>query len=200
MQFIAKKVTIEQKFSMTTFFFRGSKSGRPLTVKRFKLGTQTLLQVVGKGWNCGLVGVSITSGNRKCPKKIYTLTLKIIGCERKCHFFHFFVALIKIWLQHQINSIILGIIPTFYVWIRPIQENKKFTSSDCHHCFLTFFRFSSYFRLPDMIETYPKPQFGPLPTTCKKVWVSSLNRLAVRGRPDLDPRKKKSSVESFRIF
>ena len=30
------------------FFFRGSKSGRPLTVKRFKLGTQTLLQVVGK--------------------------------------------------------------------------------------------------------------------------------------------------------
>ena len=104
--------------------------------------------------------------------------------------FFIFFALIKIWLQHQINSIILGIIPTFYVWIRPIQENKKFTSSDCHHCFLTFFRFSSYFRLPDMIETYPKPQFGPLPTTCKKVWVSSLNRLAVRGRPDLDPRKK----------
>ena len=35
--------------------------------------------------------------------------------------------------------------------------------------------------------------FEPFPTTCKTVWVSSLNRLAVRGRPDLDHRKKKSS-------
>ena len=41
-----------------------------------------------------------------------------------------------------------------------------------------------------MIETPTKPQFQPFPTTCKRVWVPSLNRLAVRGRPDLDPRKK----------
>ena len=51
---------------------------------------------IDEGSNCGLVGVSITSGNRKCPKKFFTLTLKIIGCERKCHFFHFFLALIEI--------------------------------------------------------------------------------------------------------
>ena len=38
-----------QYFYCDDFFFRGSKSGRPLTAKRFKLGTQTLLQVVGKG-------------------------------------------------------------------------------------------------------------------------------------------------------
>ena len=44
---------------------------------------------IDKGWNCGVVGVSIISGNRKCPKKFYTLTLEIIGCERKCDFFHF---------------------------------------------------------------------------------------------------------------
>ena len=41
-----------------------------------------------------------------------------------------------------------------------------------------------------MIETPTKPQFQPFPTTRKRFWVPSLNRLAVRGRPDLDPRKK----------
>ena len=140
------------KIHYDDFFFRGSKSGRPLTVKRFKLGTQTLLQVVGKGWNCGLVGVLITSGNRKCPKKIYTLTLKMIGCERKCQFFSFFVALIEIWLQNQIKRIISGIIPTFFVWIRHIWENKNITSSGCSHCFSIYFRFSGHFRLPDTNE------------------------------------------------
>ena len=50
--------------------------------------------------------------------------------------------------------------------------------------------FFGHFRLPEVIETPIKPQFQPFPTTCKRVWVASLNRLAVRGRPDLDPRKK----------
>ena len=47
---------------------------------------------------------------------------------------------------------------------------------------------------PNMIETYPKPQFEPLTTTCNWVWDSCLNRLAVRGRPDLDCRKSKIVV------
>ena len=44
------------------------------------------------------------------------------------------------------------------------------------HCslFQVYFRFSGYFRLPDMIETYPKPQFELFPITYKRVWVSSL--------------------------
>ena len=34
------------------------------------------------------------SGQRKVPEKNHTLTLKMIGCERKCHFFFsFFVAI-----------------------------------------------------------------------------------------------------------
>ena len=137
------------KVYIQDFFFGLDKSGRSITAAPDKIFTQTFFENIDKGWNCGLVRFSITSGNRKYQKKFNTLTLKIIDYERKCQFFHFFVALIEIWLQHQIKRTILGIMPTFYVWIRPIWENKNITSSDCHHCFLTFFRFFGHFRLPE---------------------------------------------------
>ena len=72
---------------------------------------------------------------RKCLKKIHTSTLKIIGCERKCQFFNFLLCEIEIFLQNQIERIILGITPAFFVWIRRIWENKNITSSDRYRCF-----------------------------------------------------------------
>ena len=107
------------------------------------------------------------------------------------NFFHFFIALIEIWLQNQTERIISGIRPTFFVWIRLICENKNLTSSGYSHCFSVNFWFFGHFRLPEVIETPTKPQFQPFPSTCKRVWVSSLNCLAVRGRPDSDYRKSK---------
>ena len=75
--------------TVTSFFFketnRGAQSRAP-----DKMLTQTFFQGIEEGRNCGLAGVSITSGNLKCPKKNHTLTLKMIGCEIKCQFFPFF--------------------------------------------------------------------------------------------------------------
>ena len=120
--------------------------------------------------------------------------------KENVNFFIFSVALIEIWLQHPIKRIILGIIPTFYVWIRPIWENKNITSSDCHHCFLTFFRFFGHFRLPEVIETSTKPQFQPLFMPSKKVWANILSGAAVMERPDLSPPKKKVVSCEFKKF
>ena len=51
--------------SLTSFFFRWGKSGRSITAAPDKIFTQTFFKGREEGWNCGLVGVSITSGNRK---------------------------------------------------------------------------------------------------------------------------------------
>ena len=139
-----------------------------------------------------------TTGSAR--KKNYTLTLKIIGCERKCQFFTFFVALIEIWLQNQIERIILSIIPTFFVWIRHIWENKNITSSGCSHCFSVNFRFFGHFRLPEVIETPTKPQFQPLSMPSKKVWANILSGAAVMERPDLSQPKKKVVNMKIMIF
>ena len=53
---------------MTTFFIGGDKSGRSITAVPDKIFTQTFFEGIDEGSNCGLVGVSNTSGNRKCPK------------------------------------------------------------------------------------------------------------------------------------
>ena len=50
------------------FFFHSEKSGRSITAAPDKIFTQTFFEGIDKGWNCGVVGVSIISGNRKCPK------------------------------------------------------------------------------------------------------------------------------------
>ena len=120
----------------------------------------------------------------------------MIGCERKCHFFHFFVTLIEIWFQNQIERIILGIIPTFFVWIRHIWENKNITSSGCSHCFSVNFRFFGHFRLPEVIETHTKPQFKPLSMSSQKVWANILTGAAVIERPDSIIEKNNSSFYS----
>ena len=177
-------------FTLTSFFFQWSKSGRSITVTPDEIFGQTFFEGIEKGWNGGLVGVLITSGYRKCPKKIYTLMLKMIGCERKCQFFSFFVALIEIWLQNQIKRIISGIIPTFFVWIRHIWENKNITSSVCYHCFSIYFRFFGHFWLPEVIETSTKPQFQPPSMPSKKVCVNTLSVAAVMERPDFLNGKK----------
>ena len=91
----------------------------------------------------------------------------MIGCERKCQFLTFFVALIEIWLQNQIKRIISDILPTFFVWIRHIWENKNITSSGCSHCFSVNFRFFGHFRLAEVIETPTKPKFQPLSMSSK---------------------------------
>ena len=46
------------------FLFHLDKPGRSITVASVKIFTQD----VEEGWNCGLIEVSITSGNRECPK------------------------------------------------------------------------------------------------------------------------------------
>ena len=101
-------------------------------------------------------------------EKIHTLTLKIIGCERNCHFFHFLLLEIEIWLQNQINRIIFGIKPTIFVLIRPILENKNITSSGRYHCFSVYFRFYRYFRSPVTSETTLSARTRRFPITCKK--------------------------------
>ena len=60
-------------------FFSMIESGRSIPAAPDNIFAK-FFEGIDKGLNCGLVGVSITSGNRKCPKKIYTLTLKMIGC------------------------------------------------------------------------------------------------------------------------
>ena len=51
-----------------TTFFRWRQIGRSITVAPDKIFAQTFFEGKDKCRNCGLVGVSITSGNRKCPK------------------------------------------------------------------------------------------------------------------------------------
>ena len=115
--------------------------------------------------------------NRKCLKKKYTFTLKIIRCERKCQVFHFSLGKIEIRLQHQIKRIISGITPTFFVWIRRIWENKNITSSHRFHCFSLYFRFFGHFRLSVTFETTPSQYPIPLARSSKRVWVDISNRL-----------------------
>ena len=101
------KVLIEQKhsekilinFSKSIFlidrindwvaFFRLPKTEDHFTGHRFEIEPNGFLHVIGKCLVRALRVVSDLTGNRKCPKKNYTLTLKTIGCERKCQFFHF---------------------------------------------------------------------------------------------------------------
>ena len=49
-------------------FFHSEKSGRSITAAPDKISIQTLFEDIDKGWNCGAVGVSIISNNRKCPE------------------------------------------------------------------------------------------------------------------------------------
>ena len=53
---------------MTIFFLLMLKSERSITAAPYKIFALTFFGGIDKGWNCGLVGVSITPGNRKCPK------------------------------------------------------------------------------------------------------------------------------------
>ena len=105
------------------------------TGHRFEKEPNGFLHVIGKCLVRALRAVWDLTCNRKCPKKNYTLTLKTIGCERKCQFFHFLLREIEIWLQNQIKRIISGIKPTFFVWIQRIWKNKNLTSSGRYHCF-----------------------------------------------------------------
>ena len=79
--------------------------------------------------------VSDLTGNRKGLRKNHTLTLKTLGCEIKCQFFHFLLREIEIWLQNQINRIISCIKQTFFVWIRRIWKNKNIKSTGQYHYF-----------------------------------------------------------------
>ena len=105
--------------------------------------------------------------------------------------FFIFVALIEIWLQNQIKHIVSGIIPTFFVWIRHIWENKNITSSGCSHGFSVNFRFFGHFRLPEVIKTPTKPQFQPFSMPSKKVWANISSRVTVIERLNFDHWKKK---------
>ena len=51
-------------------FFSRIQTGRSITAAPDEIFAQTLFKGIDKGWNCGLVGVSITSDNRKCPKNL----------------------------------------------------------------------------------------------------------------------------------
>ena len=64
------KILFSQRdnFYRDDFFFDGDKSGRSITAAPDKIFTQTFFQGIDKGWNCGLVEVSIISDNRKCPE------------------------------------------------------------------------------------------------------------------------------------
>ena len=115
--------------------------------------------------------------------------------KENVNFFHFFVALIEIWLQNQIKHIVSGIIPTFFVWIRHIWENKNITSSGCSHSFSVNFRFLGHFWLSEVIETPTKPQFQPLSMPSKRVWANILSGAGVIERPDWILEKK--LVSSF---
>ena len=50
------------------FFLSMIQSGRSITTAPDKIFAQTFFEGIDKGWNGGLVGVSITSANRECPK------------------------------------------------------------------------------------------------------------------------------------
>ena len=67
-------------FHIDELFFSMIESGRSIRAAPDKIFAQTFFEGIEKGLNCGLVEFSITSGNRKCPKKIFTLTFKMIGC------------------------------------------------------------------------------------------------------------------------
>ena len=87
----------------------------------------------------------------------------------------FFLALIEIWRQNQIEHIILGIIPAFYALILHILENKNIISSGFYLYFSIYFRFFGHFRLPEVIETPIKPQFQPSSMLWKNFWVDILS-------------------------
>ena len=123
-----RKSALRRKISFTTrksitsddFFFKGR-------VQYFSISSETTLDrnsnsFASFSWRFELVlpPFHLFPVTGSARKKNYTLTLKIIGCERKCHFFTFFVALIEIWLQNPIERIISGIIPRFNDWIRHI--------------------------------------------------------------------------------
>ena len=57
-----------ESYYIDEFFFQWSKSGRSITTAPDKIFAQTFFEGINKGWNCGLVVVLISSGNRKCPK------------------------------------------------------------------------------------------------------------------------------------
>ena len=65
-----RPVKWSSSFGYDEFYFSMIKSGRFITAAPDKIFAQTFFEGTDKGWNCGLVGVLIISGNRKCPKKI----------------------------------------------------------------------------------------------------------------------------------
>ena len=51
---------------------------------RFEIVPNGFLYLIGNRMVRALKEVSDMTGNRKCLKKFHTLTLKMIGSERKC--------------------------------------------------------------------------------------------------------------------
>ena len=56
---------------------------------RFELSSNGFKHVTVNRLVRALKLVFDVTGNRKCLKKIHTLMLKMIGCGKKCQFFHF---------------------------------------------------------------------------------------------------------------
>ena len=102
------------------------------------------------------------------PEKPGKKSLETIGCGRKCKFFNFLLQKIEIWPQNQIERIILGIKPTFFVWIPRIWKNKNITSSGRYHFFKVYFRFFGHIRLPVRSQTTLSTRTRHFPITCNK--------------------------------
>ena len=87
----------------------------------------------------------------------HTLTLKTIGCEIKCQFFHFLLREIEIWLQNQINRIISCIKPTFFLSGYGVFEKIKISH---HLANITIFGLLPVFRaLPVTGHVWNYPQY-----------------------------------------
>ena len=154
------------------------KPGRSITAAPDKIFPQTFFEGIDKGWNCGLVGVSITSGNRKCPKN-RKLTEK--QCGRPDAVIFLFSQICRI--QTKNVGIISKMMRSIWFWIQISIIATKNEKNDI------FF----HFRLPEMIKTSTKPQFQPLSMPSKKVWANILSKAAVIERPDFIIEKENSS-------
>ena len=98
---------------------------------------------------------------------------------KKMSVFSFFDALIKIWVQNQIENI---------------------TSSGYYHCFSIYFRFLDTSDYRKWSKPLPSHNFNLRLCPTKKVWVNIVSEAAVIERPDftiVKTRHKPSSVRHF---
>ena len=128
-------------------------------------------------------------------EKNYTLTLKTIGCGRKCQFFNFCCVKSKSDFRNRLNASFQVHIfrtpknPRFSSWYGVIDK-IKISSSGRYHCISVYFRLFRHFRLPVTPETTLSTRTRRFPIACKKPFDDTWNLWPVIWYSDLGNLKK----------